>query len=536
MLLCELVARPELDLRVLHAGPGSLERSVRWVYTTDLPDPGRYLGGGELVISGLVWRHGPADSERFVAAVAGAGATALAAGEAVFGEVPDDVVDACRRHDLTLLAVPVQVSFGAVTEAVVGALAAARGDRLAHTLGRQRQLLSAVAGGAGLDELAAQVSGTTGLTCRVLTASGRDVAGPPLPDAERDEVVRAFLTADRLPVTVGRHTLHPVGPGTLRVTGWFVAAQAPVTERDDGTSDGADTVAELAAITALDRGRRRDAAAVARPIADDALARIAAGEGDRAETRVRLRQAGLEPDGGLTVLVLRADGFTDPAGTAHQMLVDAVTGSGPVVVGMHDGAAVALLGAAGTGAAGTGAAEGGAAGDGSAGDGAAAAGGADRAAPVLDALHRLAPGLGSRRLAVGTGRPAGPEALSGAFGEALHAAGMAAARPGPVAVARAGEMLSYVALLAGIPDDLRRAFAAQVLGPVRDNDARTGGDLLDTLAAFLDESGSWNRTAARLHVHVNTVRYRIGRVEELTGRNLGSFPDRVDLYLALRAR
>ncbi|MDQ4119731.1 MAG: helix-turn-helix domain-containing protein, partial [Actinomycetota bacterium] len=162
--------------------------------------------------------------------------------------------------------------------------------------------------------------------------------------------------------------------------------------------------------------------------------------------------------------------------------------------------------------------------------------GTDRAAPVLAALHRLAPGLGTRRLAAGTGRPAGPEALSGALGEALHAAGIATARPGPVAVARAGEILSHVALLAGIPDDLRRAFAAQVLGPVVDNDARTGGDLLDTLQAFLDESGSWNRTAARLHVHVNTVRYRIGRVEELTGRDLGAFPDRVDLYLALRAR
>lgn len=509
MLLSELVARPELDLRVLHAGPGALERSVRWVYTTDLPDPGRYLGGGELVISGLVWHHGPADSERFVAAVAEAGAIALAAGEAVFGEVPDDVVDACRRHGLTLLAVPVAVSFGAVTEAVVGALAAARGDRLAHTLGRQRQLLSAVASGAGLDELAAQVSGTTGLTCRVLTAAGREVAGPPLPDGSRDAVVRAFLTAERLPATAGRHTLHPVGPGALRVTGWFVAAEAPSGSDSDEAVGETETVAELAAIAALDRGRRRDAAAVARPIADDALARIASGEGDRSETRVRLRQAGVEPDGGLTVLVLRASGVPDPADTAHQLLVDAV--DGPAALGVHEGAAVALLGALGDA-------------------------GADRAAPVLAALQRLAPGLGARRLSIGTGRPAGPEALSGAFGEALHAAGIAAARPGPVAVARAGEMLSHVALLAGIPDDLRRAFAAQVLGPVLDNDARTGGDLLDTLAAFLDESGSWNRTAARLHVHVNTVRYRIGRVEELTGRDLGDFPDRVDLYLALRAR
>ncbi|TCK25855.1 PucR family transcriptional regulator [Pseudonocardia endophytica] len=545
MLLSELVSRPELDLRVLHAGQG-LDRSVRWVYTTDLSDPGRYLGGGELVISGMVWRHDPSDSERFVAAVARSGAVALAAGEAVFGLVPDDVVEACRRHDLTLLAVPVAVSFGAVTEAVVGAITAARGDRLAYTLGRQRQLLSAVAGGAGLDELAAQVSATTGLTCRVLTASGRVVAGPPLPDGERDAVVRAHLTAERLPISVGRHTLHPVGPGTLRVTGWLVAAEGPLpgadagrepgdrstsgsrggpgstTGPDHGPTEDADTVAELAAIAALDRGRRRDAVAVARPIADDALARIAAGEGDRAETRVRLRQAGVEPDGGLTVVILRVTDVPDPGGIAHQLLTDALVGDGPAIVGVHDGSGVALLGTPDPGSA--------------SGQGAAPDTASDRAAAALSALRRLAPGLGTRRLSVGTGRQAGPDALSGAFSEAAHAAGIAAARPGPVAVARAGEMLSHVALLAGIPDDVRRGFAAQVLRPLLEHDARSGTELTDTLDAFLDESGSWSRTAARLHLHVNTVRYRIGRVEELTGRDLGRFADRVDLYLALRAR
>ncbi|WP_226362346.1 helix-turn-helix domain-containing protein [Pseudonocardia sp. ICBG1142] len=69
-----------------------------------------------------------------------------------------------------------------------------------------------------------------------------------------------------------------------------------------------------------------------------------------------------------------------------------------------------------------------------------------------------------------------------------------------------------------------------------DHDARSGTGLVETLEVFLDESGSWNRTAARLHLHVNTVRYRIGRVAELTGRDPSSFTDRVDLYLALRSR
>jgi PucR family transcriptional regulator, purine catabolism regulatory protein len=37
-------------------------------------------------------------------------------------------------------------------------------------------------------------------------------------------------------------------------------------------------------------------------------------------------------------------------------------------------------------------------------------------------------------------------------------------------------------------------------------------------------------------VHVNTLRHRLDRVEQLTGRDLGSMEDRVDLYIALRSR
>jgi DNA-binding PucR family transcriptional regulator len=55
-----------------------------------------------------------------------------------------------------------------------------------------------------------------------------------------------------------------------------------------------------------------------------------------------------------------------------------------------------------------------------------------------------------------------------------------------------------------------------------------------TLGVFLDCAGSWNACAEQLHVHVNTVRYRIRRIEELTGRNLTTMADRVDFFLALR--
>jgi hypothetical protein len=517
MLLRELIAHPGLRLRLLHGDAAALERPVRWVYTTDLIDPARYLSGGELVISGLVWRRGPADSERFVAALAGASAAALAAGAAVFHGIPDDVVDACRRHDVPLIAVPEEVSFSAVTELVVGSLSAARGDRLALTLGRQRQMLSAVASGLGLDELAAQVSAATGLVCRVLSATGRGiVAGPhPLSDPELDRIVAAFLTADRLPAVVrsgsgtrigsdpgGEHSVFPVGPASeQRPTAWFVAVEGAFPAWD---TEAADAVGELVAIAALDRARRSEGLRVARDIADDAIALIADGAGNRPETAVRLRQAGLDPAAPLTVAVAGFVDRPDRVEIARSVLVDAASHVGPPVVGVHDGLAVALL----------------------PGD----------AAALRTALERLAPGLGPDRLTVGMSRPSGPGAMAGALQEARHARDLAQHRPGPLHVVTGADVTSHVALLATVPDDVRRAFAARVLDPVLAYDARTGAGLRETLEAFLDCSGSWSRAAERLHLHVNTVRYRIGRVEELTGRDLGTFTDRVDVFLALRSR
>ncbi|MGV9350290.1 helix-turn-helix domain-containing protein [Streptomyces spiralis] len=51
--------------------------------------------------------------------------------------------------------------------------------------------------------------------------------------------------------------------------------------------------------------------------------------------------------------------------------------------------------------------------------------------------------------------------------------------------------------------------------PPEDRDA-----LLDTLDAFLHHGGSADRAARVLHCHPNTVRYRLNRIRELTGRSL----------------
>ena len=97
------------------------------------------------------------------------------------------------------------------------------------------------------------------------------------------------------------------------------------------------------------------------------------------------------------------------------------------------------------------------------------------------------------------------------------------------------EVISYARLLAAVPDEVRRMFASRVLGRLLEYDEAHHAGLFETLQTFLAQSGSWTRTAAELILHVNTVRYRIARVEELTGRDLSRLDDRVDLLLALHS-
>jgi DNA-binding PucR family transcriptional regulator len=89
-------------------------------------------------------------------------------------------------------------------------------------------------------------------------------------------------------------------------------------------------------------------------------------------------------------------------------------------------------------------------------------------------------------------------------------------------------------LLASVPTPVLRSLRDRLLGPLREYDDRHNAELMATLSSFLACDGSWSACASRMYVHVNTVRYRIGRIETLTGRDLSALADRVDFFLALR--
>ncbi len=103
---------------------------------------------------------------------------------------------------------------------------------------------------------------------------------------------------------------------------------------------------------------------------------------------------------------------------------------------------------------------------------------------------------------------------------ALHLAQAArAGLPPGQAEVRAFNPSPLAALMVREPDEGRR-LAEEVLGAVLGLPPEDRAPLLDTLNAYLDHAGSAERAAEVLYCHPNTVRYRLRRVQELTGRSL----------------
>jgi Purine catabolism regulatory protein-like family/PucR C-terminal helix-turn-helix domain/GGDEF-like domain len=561
----DLLDVPGLGLRLLTDLSG-VDRAIRHVYTTDLPDPSRYLTAGDLVLTGMIWCREPGDADRFVGALARAGAGVLGAGEAL-GEVKPELIQACARHGIALLAVPAETSFAAVTEEVGRRLNGDRATAMTRVLGRRRLLLSAVAEGAGLDAMFRLMGREIGAECWLLTAMGRVVGGTgsslPAPLALR--LAGEYLRADRLPATVrvsgpqipaaddGKYSLFAVG-GEPRITSWFLACAGHEPDCGPSAHELRESVAELAADAALERARLDAGRAGDRKLAEAIVAMLGSegAEGAApAEIASLMRAAGLPPEGRYLVAAMsaEADRITGPnvdrwrGDLAEELAVPPIQGTaeGTVVAPLGDQIVALVPLSAGSA---PGAAEGL---DPQHPQDAPRAGAGQAAHAFAARLRGAQPVLESDRsrvrLAAGVSAPAeGVTALDGALHEArsalrLAAIRAAAASPAPrpaVSVVTSDEVASHELLLASVPGSVLRSFRERLLGPLVAYDERHRAELLPTLREFLACSGSWNACAATMYVHVNTVRYRIRRIEELTGRDLSRLDDQVDFFLALQ--
>jgi len=350
------------------------------------------------------------------------------------------------------------------------------------------------------------------------------------------------------------------GEPAHRLAGWFLAVAGDQAGWD---ADRRAIAAELAAAAAGYRARHEEARRAVRAAADDALARVLArpdggGPADP-EIAAALRRCGLAPGLPLVAVALtvgpaqpqstRADGNSPGAGpyepawpqVARVLLEEMLPAP---VAGVPGCEAVALV------------------------PGGGALGRIEAAARALAGAYGPVPAMagalpaarGTLSLAFGVSVLAGPggqEGTPAAGAEGGHGAGgdaagwtvagigrvlaqasqarrVAALLGAGVRVVDAAGLGSVELLLATAPAEATQAFRASLLSPLLDYDAAHGTELVRTLRVFLDCSGSWTKAAEAMFVHVNSLRYRMRRVEDLTGRDLGSLADQAALLLALR--
>ena len=166
---------------------------------------------------------------------------------------------------------------------------------------------------------------------------------------------------------------------------------------------------------------------------------------------------------------------------------------------------------------------------------------------VIDALERdpieLAHGLRSELAArfgdtrAAASRAAPTHSLRLSFHEArcaLEAARLANGRAPEVASYR--DLGAFQLLLSLQDDDALISYCRSVLGPVEQGEGDYGDELLRSLDAFIEHNGHWEKAASALYCHRHTLRYRIRRVEQLTGRDFSKARDRIEFWLALRGR
>ncbi len=501
----------DLELRLVAGEPG-LDRAVRWVHISELLDPTPWLSGGELLLTTGLQLQTPDQQREYVARLADAGIGGLGLGTGFAHEsVPRPLREAADAAGFPLFEVPYAVPFIAVTEKASSHIVNEHYTVLQRAISAHERLERIVLSEGGLEGVADALSELIGGVAAVFDARGRLVAG-----RERDGVGaelrdrieagarHSFAPGEALALPVART---PASDGHVAAPqAWLVAAGASSTL---GELDRL-VLHQAVTVVALELLRRRVAQETERRLAGDVLTGLLSGDLAGDELARRLEPFGL-PDR-LGVLVLA------PARTER----DAVEGALSAALeeeargGMAASSGVltcALLPAAAD----------------------------DDEFALAERLRaRVSDEVGTA-LPAGAGRPVAPGDARRSYHEARCAlearamTGVNGSAPPPL-LATYRDLGSFQLLLSLQDDDALRLFCDSVLAPIERSEGTYGGELMRSLEVFIECNGQWERAARQLYCHRHTLRYRIRRVEELTGRSLDSARDRIEFWLALRGR
>jgi purine catabolism regulator len=134
-------------------------------------------------------------------------------------------------------------------------------------------------------------------------------------------------------------------------------------------------------------------------------------------------------------------------------------------------------------------------------------------------------------------RPAATHALRLSFHEARCALEAVRLRNGDAPDVASYQDLGAFQLLLSVQDeDALSSYCRSVLGPIEAGEGNYGDELVRSLDVFIENNGHWEKAASALYCHRHTLRYRIRRIEQLTGRDFSKARDRIEFWLALRGR
>jgi purine catabolism regulator len=508
-----------LELRAL-AGEEGLDLPVRWVHISELADPTPWLSGGELLLTTGMQLVTAEAQRQFIHRLADHQLAGVGFGSGIVHDVvPAPLLEAAGERGLPVFEVPYELPFIAITEAAFTELVNEQYAVLRRALAAHERLERIVLAQRGLAALAGAIASLIGGTVAVLDARGGTLARHEFRRALSEgswarlaEQVRSRRRAARefIPslqeVDQGLALPVPAEGTELVPDAWLVAV------KDSGALSDFDrlTLRQAVTLVALELLRARVAGDTERRLAGEVLDAALSGELTGSELARRLAPFGL--DRRAAALVLPGESARAAGSPPEQLLREHLRREGlPGLVAQAGELACALV-------------------------------------PGLEdeELFALAEHVARRaRAPVGAGRARPLDELRRAFHEArcameallLAGAGAAGDRDGaPARAATYRDLGSFQLLLSLQDDDALRLFSDSILGPLLDGDGRHGGQLISSLEAFLEENGQWERAARRLCCHRHTLRYRIRRVEQLTGRRLSNARDRIELWLALRAR
>ena len=488
----------------LVAGGDETGRPIRWVHVSELEDPTPWLKGGELLLStGMGVGATPAKQRAYVRRLAEAGLAGLGFGLGFsHDKVPRAMISAAEQFAFPLFEVPYPVPFIAITEAVFTRILAEQYDTLQRAVDAEHVLTRAVMEGAGIEGIAASLANVTKGWALLLDLHGIPVASTSRAAASRAERVWAEVRSSRPDgtsfslslVDKGHHIwVQPVG-AQGRIEAFLAVGKPEQPSQLDRIVAG-----HALSLFAIELAKSRAVADTERRLQGDFFDELVADSLSPADAARGLARFGFARDALVVAVALEG---VEPAALAHEVGDHGSRmGGGFLVSRREDGVSMLLP-----------------------------------AGSELE-LEELVKAMGVRTgetIRGGSGSAVAPADAGRSLREARYA--LQVCRLEGWTSAGFEDLGTYRLLLSMTDPDALRAFADSLLGPLDAYDRDQHGELLPSLRAFLQHNSRWETAAAELFVHRHTLRYRIRKVEELTGRELSSSFDRMEFWLAMRAR